>query len=293
MSALSPKFRLTAAVVPVVVALLVTLIGVADPPKVGAAAVEDKQSGIRLLTVGAALTGGMMQDLVAEFEAETGHEVTVTAAGEDIFDRARAAEADLVMAHLGFTELHDFVADGRGQWPAPVLSNTVAFLVPPSDPAGVRGADDAVEAFRLIAESRQPFIVNELGETRYVTDTLWNASGRPDKEEWFLELGLSGAPAVQEADRRSGYTLWGLHPFLMLRQQQPLDLEPVLFDDSILQRIIASVVVRRPPGRVNERAARTLQTYLVDPATQAEIRSFRLPGIDGPVFWPAGNQNDN
>lgn len=285
------KVRLTAVSVPVVAVLLLTFIGLTAPPDVRA--VEENQSGIRVLTVGAARTGGLLDDLIAEFEEETGTEVAVTTAGVDIFDQARTGEADLVVAHLGFTELHDFVAEGRGRWPATILSNTVAFIVPPGDPAGVGGAGDAVEAFRLIAESQSPFIVNELGETQYITDTLWNATDRPDKGDWFLELGLSGAPAVREADRRGAYTLWGLHPFLMLRQQQPLNLEPVLLDDSLLQRIIASVVVQRPPGRVNERAARTLESYLVDPATQADIRNFRLPGIDGPVFWPAGNQNDN
>jgi hypothetical protein len=79
----------------------------------------------------------------------------------------------------------------------------------------------------------------------------------------------------------------------LLAELVSLDLEPVLLDDSLLQRIIASVVVRRPPGQVNELDARALQSYLVNPATQADIRSFRLPGIDEPIFWPAGNQNDN
>lgn len=276
---------------PIAVVLLFMLSGLSAPPEVGAAA--EHRTSVRLLTVGAALTGGMLADLVADFEEESGHRVTVTAGGEDLFDQARAGEADIVMAHLGFTELHDFVSRGRGRWPSTVLSNTVAFSIPPGDPAGVRGVDDPVEAFQLIAEHRSPFIVNDLGETQYITDTLWNATGRPDKGDWFLDLGLSAAAAVREAERRGGYTLWGLHPFLMLKQQQPLDLEPVVFNDSLLQRIIASVVVSRPPGKVNEPGARALQQYLVDPATQGDIRSFRLPGIDQPVFWPAGNQNDN
>ena len=87
-------------------------------------------------------------------------------------------------------------------WTNTVLSNTVAFIVLPSDPAGGRGADDAVEAFRLIAESRQPFIVNELGETLYITDTLWNATGGPDKGEWFLEfLAYPGAGRANNGHR--------------------------------------------------------------------------------------------
>ena len=47
-----------------------------------------------------------------------------------------------------------------------------------------------------------------------------------------------------------------------------------------------------PQERIEE-GALALQEYLTQPATQAQIRSFRLPGIDEPVFWPAGNQNDN
>jgi len=287
------KLRRLGVSLPIAVVLLFTQSGLSAPQEVGVAAASEQQSTIRLLTVGAALTGGMLEGLVADFEEETGRQVTVTAAGEDIFDQARAGEADIVMAHLGFTELHDFVNEGRGRWPSTVLSNTVAFIIPPDDPAGVRGVDDPVEAFELIAEHRSPFIVNDLGETLYISDTLWNATGRPDKGEWFLDLGLSGAAAVREAERRGGYTIWGLHPFLMLQQQQPLDLEPVVFNDSLLQRIIATVVVRRPPGQVNERGARVLEQYLVDPVTQGNIRSFRLPGIDEPIFWPAGNQNDN
>lgn len=272
---------------------LLTLGGLSPQPNVNAAAATKGASSIRLLTVGAATTGGMLEDLVADFEAQSGHDVTVSIAGPDIFDQARAGAADIVLAHWGFTELENFVSDGRGRWPATVLSNTVVFLIPPGDPARVRHVNDPVDAFKRIAEHKSPFIVNELGETRYISDTLWNATGQPDKEGWFLELGLSGPAAVREAERRGGYTLWGLHPFLMLQQQQPVNLKPVVFNDSLMQRIIASVVVIQPPDTGNEPGALVLQQYLVDPATQGQIRSFRLSGINQPIFWPAGNNNDN
>lgn len=258
----------------------------------GATAANDA-SDIRLLTVGAATTGGLLDDLVADFEAQSGHEVIVSVGTQDIFDQARAGAADIVLAHWGFTELERFVSEGSGRWPATVLSNTVVFLVPHSDPANVKRADDPVEAFRRIAKLESPFVVNELGETRYISDTLWNAVGRPDKEGWFLELGLSGPAAVREAERRGGYTLWGLHPFLMLQRQQPLNLEPVILNDSLMQRIIASVVVIQAPDTGNEEGAVALQEFLIDPATQAKVRSFRLPDLDRPIFWPAGNNNDN
>jgi len=256
------------------------------------------RSVVRLLTVGTVLTDdpvngvNVLDGIVAEFEAQTGYEVVVTQAGVDIFERARVGGADIVMAHLGFTELQDFVSEGAGQWPATILSNSVALLVPPGDPAGVGSAADPYEAFEAIAALEVPFVVNNLLETRYITDTLYEAAGRPDEGDWFIDLGQNGPPALREAARRGGYTLWGLHPFLMLqRSPQPVALEPVLFSDSIMQQLLATVVVGRPPGLLNREGANAFQQYLISPATQAQIRAFHLPGIDGQIFWPAGNEN--
>jgi len=255
---------------------------------------------VRLLTVGAALTedpatgANVLDGIVAEFEAQTGYDVVVTQGAIDIFDQARVGGADLVMAHLGFTELHDFVLEGSGRWPAMIMSNSVVFLVPPGDPAGVASAADPFEAFAAIAAIEAPFVVNNLGETLYVTNVLYEAAGRPDPGTWFIDLGQSGPPAVRAAAQRGGYTLWGLHPFLNLQQSpQPVPLAPVSFNDSIMQRILATVVARRPLGLVNQAGALAFEEHLAAPAAQAQIRAFRVTGVDGPVFWPAGNQNDN
>lgn len=293
--------RRTAIGLPIAAATLFATSALPAAPDTTASTSADP-STVRLLTVGAALTGNMLQGLVADFEADSGYDVDLTVGRQDIMDQARRHEADVVLVHLGFTPLHDFVTDGRGMYPATVMSNTVAFLIPPDDPAGVRDVDDPFDAFEAIAESESPFVVNNLGETRYITDTLNDAAGRPDPGDWFIDQGQSGPPAVRAASQRGAYTIWGLHPFLNLRQQQALDLEAVLYDDSLMQRIIATTVVRRPPGQVNEEGALALQEFLTDPATQAQIRAFRLPpfgaeddhpDITEPIFWPAGNQNDN
>lgn len=277
-----------------VAAAAILAIGVLSAPASGGTT-EDAVAGstVRLLHVGAADTDNFLDVLVAPFEKESGYDVVPTMGGIDIFDQARASEADIVMAHLGFTELQEFVTDGYGHWPAPVMSNTVVFLVPPMDPVGIANAADPVAALRMIAEAEHPFVVNNLGETRFIFDTVWNAVGRPDGD-WIIDPGLSGPAAVREAARRGAYTLWGLHPFLMLQNSpQPVNLTAQIYNDSLMQRILATVVVNRPPGRVNEEGALAFQEYLVRPDTQATIRNFRLEGFDMPVFWPAANQNDN
>jgi tungstate transport system substrate-binding protein len=254
---------------------------------------------VRLLTVGALLTADdtgatVLDAILADFEAQTGYQVVVTQGGIDIFDQARFGGADIVIAHLGFNPLHNFALKRLGERPATNMSNSVAFLIPPGDPAGVASAADPYEAFEAIAAIRAPFVVNNLGETLYITDVLYEAAGRPDPGDWFIDLGQEGPPAVRAAAQRGGYTLWGLHPFLNLeRSPMPVNLEAVVFNDAIMQRILATVVVGFPRFLVNEEGATAFQEHLSQPATQARIRAFRVPQVDGPIFWPAGNQNDN
>lgn len=279
-------------------AAVVLAIGVLSAPASGGTTEDAADSGtVRLLTVRAANTEHFLENLVTGFEQESGYDVVVTEGEIDIFDRARASEADIVMAHLGFTELHEFVTDGYGHWPATIMSNSVAFISPPDDPAQIKTATNPVEAFARIAEKEHPFVVNNLGETLFITDTVWNAAGRPEKGAWYIDRGLSGPPAVRLADQLDAYTIFGLHPFLMMKNAEPPppppNLDAVLYNDSLMQRILATVVVKRPPGRVNEEGALALQEYLVRPDIQATIRNFRLEGFDMPVFWPAANQNDN
>jgi ABC-type tungstate transport system permease subunit len=63
-------------------------------------------------------------------------------------------------------------------------------------------------------------------------------------------------------------------------------------DDPLLHRMMVTVVVQ--PARiagVNAKGAKALERFLIAPETQARIRAFRVPGFDGPVWWPAGRNN--
>lgn len=255
------------------------------------------ESAVRLGTITAVQIGGLLDELLVEFTRQSGYRVTV-ATGVDaeaespaaaLYQKARAGELDIVVSHWGVTELGEAERDRVVRRPVMFAANcNGAFIVPPSDPAGVRDAADPVEAFRRIAQHRSPFVVSNA----YTAETLWNAVGRPDKQGWYLDLGLSGRAAVKEAAKRGGYSIWGLRPFLASQQQEPIDMQPRVFQDSLLQRVISSAVVE--PGwrrRVNLTGALALQRYLVDPATQARIRMFRHPGFDHPVIWPGGHHN--
>lgn len=247
---------------------------------------------VRLATVSVPANSGLLAALLPEFERQTGYRVEVTVANQEIYDIARSGAADLVISHYGFPGVEAFVLQGLGRWPRPVFASPSAVLGPPADPAQIGCLTDATEAFRRIAQTGSPFVVNNDPAVKYLIGVLWEGAGRPDPGSWYLDPGLEGPEAAQYAADLGGYTLWGVDPFLTFRAQHHLNLEAFFSGDSLLQRIMVSIVVDpKTSPDVNVEGARALQAYLVSPAAQARVRAFRYPGILKQLWWPAGQQN--
>jgi ABC-type tungstate transport system permease subunit len=73
----------------------------------------------------------------------------------------------------------------------------------------VRGLADVGEAFKRIAETKSPFVVNGIDGVRYLVEVLWNAAGRPNKEGWLLDEGRRKDDAIIAASERGAYAFWG------------------------------------------------------------------------------------
>jgi tungstate transport system substrate-binding protein len=251
---------------------------------------------VRVAVVITPESSGLLQQLIAEFEKQTGRKVVVESR-RDVFERARDGKADLVLAHYGHGGTEPFCTEGLGLWPRPVFSNQAALIGPSSDPAKIAGVRDGAEAFRRIARAKAPFIVNNSVTEKYMADLLWQAADRPDRADWYLDKGLRNQAetkdAINAAVKEKGYTLWGLVPFLKYRQEHPdCGMKALVTDDPLFQRMMVSVVVQPTKIKgVNAEGAKALERFLIAPETQARIRAFRVPGFDGQVFWPAGRNN--
>src|SRR5215218_6308972 len=159
-----------------------------DAERSPAASTTTPASLVRLSSVVTPQDGGLYDDLLPDFERQTGYQVELTT-GEDVYGPARNGEADVVLSHYGHRDARSCVQDGYGQWPQTVFFNQHTLLGPPSDPARVQGLTDLVEAFRRIAQTRSPFVVNNTEGIKYLTDVLWEAAGSPAKEGWYSEQG--------------------------------------------------------------------------------------------------------
>jgi tungstate transport system substrate-binding protein len=231
--------------------------------------------------------------LLTEFSKQSGQQAEIVYTGNDPFAVARDRKADLVIAHYGHEGVAPFVTAGFGLWPHPVFANQIALLGPPSDPAHIRGLTDAAEAFKRIASSRSRFVVNNSAGNRYVEDIIWTRAGDPAKGEWYVNRNSQGPQAARDAAKEGAYTLWGVPPFLRLKRQSPLGLEPLVTADPIFQRIMVAIVVNpQKVSGVNEGGASAFQTFLLAPSTQARISAFRYPDLNQQVWWPAGRHNN-
>jgi tungstate transport system substrate-binding protein len=276
------------------IALATLVAGCSKTPPAGeaSATTAPTTSGVvRVASVPTAVEGNLLPTLIGEFEKAAPYRVELVSS-DDVYKLAKSGKVDLAVSHYGHRDAESFVMDGFGEWPRTLFSNQMALLGPPSDPAGVRGLDDAGEAFRRIAAARSPFVLNHIDGVRYLTEVLWNAAGRPDRAGWFLDEGRRKDDAIRYAAERGAYAFWGLTPFLRWKQAAQLDLEPLVTGDPLLQRMLVSIIVRpsRTPG-VNAPGATALQTFLLSPATQARIREVRYPGADAVQWVPGGRHN--
>ena len=246
---------------------------------------------VRVVSVKTAVEGRLLPTLIERFERGSPYRVRLTT-GVQVYDLARTGKADLVISHYGHKDAEAFVPDGLGEWPRTIFSNQMALLGPPDDPARVRGLDDLGEAFRRIAETRSKFVINGIDGVKYLTEILWHAVGQPDRTGWVIDAGTSKDGAIVLASELRAYSLWGLTPFLRLGGARPLALEPLVLADPLLQRMMVSIIVKPGEGRgVNTAGAAGFQAHLLDPATQAAIRTVHYPGKQAVAWVPAGRHN--
>ena len=246
---------------------------------------------VRVASVKTAVDGNLLPELVRRFERQAPFRIRLTT-GSRVYDLAREGKADLVVSHYGHRDAEAFVLDGLGEWPRTIFSNQMALVGPPGDPAGIRGLDDAGQAFERIARSRSPFLVNDLDGVKYLTEILWNAAGRPDRAGWLIQERSAKELAMERASTLGAYSLWGLTPFLRLAGARALKIEPLVLSDPLLQRMLVSIIVKPGAGRrANVAGANAFQAYLLAPETQAAIRTIRYPGKEGVAWVPGGRHN--
>ena len=224
---------------------------------------------------------GLLNHLLPLFEQATGLAVRVHAAGSGRALRMLAdGMADAVISHAPEAEERMLAEHADWQY-RKIAHNWFVVGGPAHDPAGVRAAADAVDGFRRIARSGEPFVSRgDQSGTHEREQSLWAAAGVRPVGGKLIVSGAGMAQALRHANEARAYvltdapTLWQLAPVI--------DLDVLLEGDPRLINTYAVVHVR------GQSDAAAFAAWLTGDDGRAAVESFTIAGRHGFQPWPAG-----
>jgi tungstate transport system substrate-binding protein len=232
---------------------------------------------------------GLFGHLVPAFTKATGIEVKVVAVGSgQALDIGRRGDADAVFVHDTPAE-EKFVADGFGLKRQPVMYNDFVLVGPQRDPAGARGRDIA-QALGKVAAGGAPFVSRgDRSGTHAAELRSWKLIGveaPAAKAAGYKECGCGMGPALNIASSLDGYVLSDRGTWLSFKNRGRLAV--LVEGDRRLFNPYGVIVVN--PARhphVKREAAQAFADWLVSPAGQSTIASYRIGGEQ--LFFPSAN----
>ncbi|MBI4546183.1 MAG: substrate-binding domain-containing protein [Gemmatimonadetes bacterium] len=203
---------------------------------------------------------------------------------------ARRGDVDVVFSHDPRAESL-FVAAGHGAYRREVMRSRFLIAGPASDPAGIRGLEDAAGALQRIAAAGAPFVsrADDSGTNRKELE-LWRAggaagptgAGNGGRGDWYLEAGAGMAEALDLANQRGAYILTEAATYLTV--QARLELVVLVRDDA---RLLNRYGVTRVRQAAHGAGADALAAWLVSDVAQQLIGRFGADRFGAPLFSPA------
>lgn len=239
---------------------------------------------LTLATTTSVQDSGLLDVLVPLFKERTGVEVKVVAVGSgQALQLGRRGDADVLLTHDPAGE-ERFMEEGHGESRRQVMHNDFVVLGPPGDPAGVKGAASAADAFAAVARNGSTFVSrgDESG-THQREKAVWNKAGIEPKGGWYVQSGAGMGQVVRMAGEKRAYTLADRGTYLALRQG--LDLA-VLHegDPMLLNRYSVIVVSKAKHSHVRGEDARRFAEFLLSEEARKTIREFGVDRHGQPLF---------
>ena len=237
---------------------------------------------------------GLFGYLLPMFQDETGIEVRVVAVGTgQAIELARNGDADVLFVHHKTSEEH-FVADRFGVERHDVMYNDYVVVGPASDPAGVKGSKDVVDAMGKIAGAEAPFASRgDDSGTHKAELALWDEAGidvAGASGTWYRETGSGMGPTLNTAAGMDAYALTDRGTWLSFDNRQNLEIaiegDPRLFN----QYGIILVSPEKHP-HVKADLGQTFIDWVLSDEGQEAIGAFEINGQR--AFFPNAGQGQS
>lgn len=266
---------------------------------------------LKMATTTSTQASGLLDVLLPAFEKDTGIKVKVIAKGTGAAIRDGIdGNVDIIFVHAKARE-EKFIQEGYGTKRYAVMHNDFIILGPETDPAGIKGMNDATAALHKIAESHSTFVSRgDDSGTHTKEQALWQATGLQlesttstivkkgkkrevssfapvDSGKWYLSIGQGMGKTLTFTDEKQAYTLSDRGTYIKYKfgRKEPLDLFVFCDGDPNLANPYGLIPVnpeKFPHVRYN--LAKEFALWITSTRGQEIIADYRL--LDKQLFYP-------
>jgi tungstate transport system substrate-binding protein len=285
-------------VVPIGLALVAILLSscapAPTPPSEPTAKTAPANPDIILATTTSTQDSGLLDVLVPLFQSETGYNVKVIAVGTgQALQMGQEGNADVLLVHAPSSE-KTYMDGGYGKDRFLVMHNDFILVGPASDPAGIKGDTNALDAFKKIAETASPFISRgDKSGTNTKELALWKSAGIDvsTKPSWYSESGQGMGATLTIASEKAAYTLTDRATYLANKSNLQLDLL-VEKDPSLLNVYHVMTVNPDKWPKINYDGGLAFAKWITSPKVQDVIGKFGLDKYGQQLFVPDADKTD-
>ena len=242
------------------------------------------ESVLRMSTTTSTENSGLLAVLNPVFEKKYDVRLDVIAVGTGkALKLGENGDVDVVFVHAPEAE-EAFVAAGFGVDRKAVMHNDFVLIGPKIDPAGIKNADSAVMAFRMLGEGSAAFISRgDDSGTDKKEKQLWGLAGVKPEGAWYISTGQGMGAVLQIADEKQAYTLTDRGTYIAY--QDKIDLGIVHQGDAVLfnpYHVIAVNPKRYPEVKYD--LAKKYIEFVTCTEGQGIIAGFKQAGQQ--LFYP-------
>ena len=230
---------------------------------------------------------GLLEYLIPKFKDKTGIDVRVIAVGTGrALQLGERGDADIVLVHHKTSE-EIFVEKGFGINRHDVMYNDYVIVGPKNDPANIKQLKHAANAFKLISQSKVPFVSRgDDSGTHKKEVELWSLAqvdAEKNSGDWYREAGAGMGATLNIANGMNAYTMTDRGTWLSFKNRDDLTLlfenDPPLFNQY-------GVILVNPErhGHIKYLQAKQFSDWLISSEGQQAIADFTLQ--DQQLFFP-------
>jgi tungstate transport system substrate-binding protein len=177
-----------------------------------------------------------------------------------------------------------FVSDGLADARYDVMYNDYIIVGPQDDPANIKDATDAADAFARIAASGASFISRgDDSGTHKKELKIWGAAAVTPEGAWYKQTGQGMGETLKVADETGAYTLADRATYLALSLDDAIQSKVAFEGASDLLNQYGVLVVK--DARELE-GAKAFEDWILSATGQKVIESYGVEKYGQPLFFP-------